>query len=120
MAGIAANAIDAAQNPDADMAAAQGLAAAAGAADMAAGIAAAVVSALLGSDPGIPPGATGMIVMPGAPKVLIGGFPMINFPDPAQKIIGKLKNKAKAAYNKAKQKYKDRKAKKQQNCESCG
>jgi hypothetical protein len=117
LAGIAANAIDAAQNPDADMAAAQGIAAAAGAADMAAGIAAAIVSALLGSDPGVPPGAPGMITIPGAPTVLIGGFPMPNFPDPAQKILGKLKNKAKAAYQKAKAK---RQAKKQKNCESCG
>ena len=117
MAGIAANAIDAAQNPDADMAAAQGIAAAAGAADLAAGIAAAVLSAMLGTDPGIPPGAPGMITIPGAPTVLIGGFPMINFPDPAQKILGKLKNKAKAADNKAKA---NRQAKKQQNCKSCG
>lgn len=117
MAGIAANAIDAAQNPDADMAAAQGMAAAAGAADMAAGIAAAVLSAMLGTDPGIPPGAPGMITIPGAPTVLIGGFPMINFPDPAQKILGKLKNKAKAAWGKFKGK---RALKKQQNCESCG
>ena len=117
MAGIAANAIDAAQNPDADMAAAQGRAAAACAADMAAGIAAAVLSAMLGTDPGIPPGAPGMITIPGAPTVLIGGFPMINFPDPAHKILGKLKNKAKAAWGKFKGK---RALKKQQNCESCG
>jgi uncharacterized Zn-binding protein involved in type VI secretion len=117
VAGIAANAIDAAQNPDADMAAAQGIAAAAGAADLAAGIAAAVVSALLGSDPGVPPGAPGMITIPGAPNVLIGGFPMPNFPDPAQKILGKLKNKAKAAYKARKDK---RQLAKQQNCKSCG
>jgi len=76
-----------------------------------------VVSALLGMDPGVPPGAPGMITIPGAPNVLIGGFPMINFPDPAQKILGKLKNKAKAAYSKAKDK---RALKKKQNCESCG
>jgi uncharacterized Zn-binding protein involved in type VI secretion len=112
VAGIAANVIDAAQNPDQ----AQGIAAAAGAADLAAGIAAAVVSALLGSDPGIPPGAPGMILTPGAPNVLIGGFPMINFPDPAQKILGKLKNKAKAAIKKAKDK---RQAKKQKSCSDC-
>jgi hypothetical protein len=102
--------------PDPAVAAASGIAAAAGAADMAAGIAAAVMSAMLGSDPGVPPGATGMVTVPGAPLVLIGGFPMPNFPDPAQKIFGKLKAKAKAAAAKRKEK----KAAQQKNCKSCG
>lgn len=117
MANIAANAIDAATGSDADMAAAQGIAAAAGAADMAAGIAAAVMSAMLGSDPGVPPGATGMITVPGAPTVLIGGFPMPNFPDPAQKLIGKLKVKLKSAIARARQRRAERR---RQNCDNCG
>jgi hypothetical protein len=58
-----------------------------------------------------------MITIPGAPNVLIGGFPMPNFPDPAQKILGKIKNKAKAAYKARKDK---RQLAKQQNCKSCG
>jgi hypothetical protein len=72
-----------------------------GAAQMAADAASAAVMATMGADPAIPP-SPGMITV-GVPTVLIGGFPMVNIPDPAKALFKRLKAiRAKVKANKAK------------------
>jgi uncharacterized Zn-binding protein involved in type VI secretion len=90
MAGIIADATDAATATDSSMAEAQAIAAGMGAAQMAADAIATAASAAMGTDPGIPPAMPGPL-MTGVPKVLIGGFPMPTLPDPAQWLFNKLK-----------------------------
>jgi uncharacterized Zn-binding protein involved in type VI secretion len=81
------------------MAAAQGVAAASAAAALAADALALALSLSKGTDIAVPPGLAGAVTV-GMPNVLIGGFPMINFPDPVQwlfkKIGAKLKKKKKS------------------------
>lgn len=89
-AAVIADAAEAATEDDAAMAAAKGLSAAMGAAQMAADAAAAAITKAMGTDPGIPPGGKGAILM-GNPTVLIGGFPMVNIPNPVNYLLDKLK-----------------------------
>ena len=94
VAGAVADAQDAEDSSaagDAAMAAAQSMAAAMAAAQIAADAATMAIKAAMGKDIGVPP-MSGMIVL-GSPKVFIGGFPMINFPDPMHKLFEKLKAK---------------------------
>jgi uncharacterized Zn-binding protein involved in type VI secretion len=76
---------------DAAMASAQALAAAMGAAQLALDAATMAIKQAMGKDIAVPP-MQGMIAL-GNPKVLIGGFPMVNLPDPMQKLFEKLKAK---------------------------
>jgi len=91
VAGIAADAVDAAQEQDAEMAKADAIAAGIDAAAMAVDMAAAALSASMGSDPAIPP--LPGLLLTGAPNVLIGGFPLPNIPDPVQALLKKIKGK---------------------------
>lgn len=84
-------AIDAKADADPDLAAAKAFSAAMTAATTAADLATNAIKQALGKDPGV--AATPGAMLLGHPLVLIGGFPMINFPDPVQFIIGKLKAK---------------------------
>jgi uncharacterized Zn-binding protein involved in type VI secretion len=89
-AAIAMDAAEAAVNDDAAMGAAQGMAAAMAAAQMAADAAAAALSKTMGKDPaGIPPIVIGAITS-GHPNVMIGGFPMVNIPNPAELLLKRL------------------------------
>ena len=65
------------------------------AAQMAADAAASVLSATMGMDPAIPPGMIGCVTL-GSSRVLVGGMPVPNIPDPAQWLLKKLAAKAKA------------------------
>jgi uncharacterized Zn-binding protein involved in type VI secretion len=87
---MASDLAEAAVNDDAAMGAAQAMAAGMAAAQMAADIAASALTKAMGTDPGMPAVSTKGMVMMGAPNVLIGGFPMPNFPDPAQLLLGRL------------------------------
>ncbi len=69
--------------------AAKALAASFGALQFAADALAMATATMMGTDPGIPP-STGAIVL-GNPTVLIGGFPIINFPNFASELLNKLK-----------------------------
>ena len=89
VAGIAADAAEAAVEDDAAMQSAKALAAAMGAAQMAADLAAQAMTKMMGKDPGIPPASGGAIIL-GHPNVLIGGFPMVNIPNPVDLILSKL------------------------------
>jgi uncharacterized Zn-binding protein involved in type VI secretion len=86
---IAASAAEAATEDDAAMASAKALAAAMAAAQMAADLATKALTKTMGKDPGIPPSSTGAVVL-GHPNVLIGGFPMVNIPNPVDLILGRL------------------------------
>jgi uncharacterized Zn-binding protein involved in type VI secretion len=88
LAGVVADAAEAAVEDDAAMASAKALAAAMGAAQMAADAVAMALSQTMGSDPGIPP-SVGALLM-GHPTVLIGGFPMIDIPNPINLLLDKL------------------------------
>lgn len=87
-AGVAGDAIDAATNADAAMASAAALSAGMNAAQAAADAAAQAISAAMGTDPAIPP-APGAIIL-GNFNVLIGGFPVPNFPNPLMALLGKI------------------------------
>jgi uncharacterized Zn-binding protein involved in type VI secretion len=78
---------------NAAMAAAKAMNAAMTAAQMAADQAAAAVDAMMGTDPAAPsqPVGIGAVLVPGAPTVLIGGFPMIPIPNPAEALLNFLK-----------------------------
>jgi uncharacterized Zn-binding protein involved in type VI secretion len=76
---------------DAAMASAQTLAAAMGTAQLLVDVGTLAIKQAMGKDVAAPP-MQGNIV-DGNPKVLIGGFPMINLPDPMQKLFEKLKAK---------------------------
>jgi uncharacterized Zn-binding protein involved in type VI secretion len=86
-AGMAADIADEAVQDDAAMSAAKGLAAAMTAAQMANDAIRMAMAAMMGTDPGMP--CTGNILM-GQPTVMIGGFPMINIPNPVDILLGKL------------------------------
>ncbi|NMJ44386.1 hypothetical protein GWK16_24280 [Roseomonas sp. JC162] len=90
--GAAANVAEAAVEDDAAMAAAKGLAAAMEAAQLAMDQAKAAVEATMWKDPTLPPtGSMGAIIDPSHATVLIGGFPMINIPDPVSALLNRLK-----------------------------
>ncbi len=88
--GIAADIAEAAVEDDAATASAKALSASMNAAQLAADLAAMAMTKTMGTDPAIPPLAMGGIVM-GHPNVLIGGFPMINIPNPVDMLLNKLK-----------------------------
>jgi uncharacterized Zn-binding protein involved in type VI secretion len=88
LAGVVADATEAAVNDDAAMASAQALAASMGAAQMAADAIAAALSQTMGTDPGIPPSMGAL--MTGHPTVLIGGFPLPDIPNPINMLLEKL------------------------------
>ena len=72
---------------DAALSAAKALSAAMAAAELAANLAKEAIAKLMGKDPGTPN--MGAVVL-GHPNVLLGGFPMINIPNPAQALLSKL------------------------------
>jgi uncharacterized Zn-binding protein involved in type VI secretion len=76
------------------MAAANAISAGMAAGQMAADAAATALSAAMGTDRAIPPGMIGFVTL-GASRVLVGGMPMPNIPDPAQWLLKKLAAKAK-------------------------
>ncbi len=86
---IAADEMEAVEavDDDAAMAAAKALSAAMQAAELVANAAKEAMAALMGKDPGMP--TLGNVLM-GQPNVLIGGFPMINIPNPAHALLSKL------------------------------
>ena len=90
--GIAANIAEAEVEDDAAMAAGKALAAAMEAAQMAVDQAKAAVEKTMWKDPTLPPsGSMGAIVDPSHATVLIGGFPMVNIPDPVGALLNRLK-----------------------------
>lgn len=90
--GIAADVAEAATEDDAAMASAKALSAAMASAQMAADAAKKAVEATMWKDPTLPPtGSMGAIVDPSHLTVLIGGFPMINIPDPVSALLNRLK-----------------------------
>jgi uncharacterized Zn-binding protein involved in type VI secretion len=88
LAGVAADLVDAGQATDPNVASAMGMSAAMNAAQMAADAVALAITTAMGSDPAVPP-LPGALIM-GASNVLIGGFPMINFPNPALMLFEKI------------------------------
>lgn len=97
--GIAADISEMAVEDQAAMAAAKALSAAMNAAQMAADAILMATQAAMGKDPALipgpgPTGAGPMTVMGaltmGNPMVLIGGFPMVNIPDPVSMLLNKL------------------------------
>ncbi|MEJ8857874.1 PAAR domain-containing protein [Variovorax robiniae] len=90
--GMAADIAEAAVEDDAAMASAKALSAAMAAAQMAADAAKMAVEATMWKDPTLPPtGSIGAIIDPSHATVLIGGFPMINIPNPADALLNRLK-----------------------------
>jgi hypothetical protein len=96
--GIAADVAEAAVEDDPAMASAKALSAAMAAAQMAMDRAKMAVEMTMWKDPTLPPtGSIGAIIDPSHATVLIGGFPMINIPDPVGAVLNRLKRyKAKA------------------------
>jgi len=95
--GMAADIGEAAVESNPAMMAAKALAGTMSAVQMAADAVAMAMSEAMGSDPCIPPvmGPPGMgAVTLGMPNVLIGGFPMVNIPNPAGPILNALKRLA--------------------------
>lgn len=88
LAGAAADGIDAANANDPDVAAATALSAAMGVANVAADAATLALTYTMGVDLAVPP-SMGMLML-GVPTVQIGGFPMINFPNPAEWLLRKI------------------------------
>ncbi len=97
--GIAADVAEAAVEDDAAMASAKALSAAMASAQMAADAVKKAVEATMWKDPTLPPtGSMGALIDPSHATVLIGGFPMINIPDPVGALLNRLKRyKAKGA-----------------------
>lgn len=90
--GIAADVAEAATEDDAAMAAAKALSAAMASVQMAADAAKMAVEKTMWKDPTVPPtGSIGAIIDPSHATVLIGGFPMINIPDPVSALLNRLK-----------------------------
>lgn len=90
--GIAADIAESAVEDDAAMAAAKAMSAASASAQMAMDAAKQAVEKTMWKDPTLPPtGSIGAIVDPSHATVLIGGFPMINIPDPVNALLNKLK-----------------------------
>ena len=101
--GIAADVAESAVEDNAAMASAKALSAAMASAQMAADAAKKAVEATMWKDPTLPPtGSMGAIVDPSHATVLIGGFPMINIPDPVGALLNRLKRyKARSAPDEA-------------------
>lgn len=89
IAADAAEAVEADAQDQAAMASAKALAASMAAAQMAADLAAQALTKMMGKDPGIPPASVGAVTL-GKPTVLIGGFPMVNIPNPVDLLLGRL------------------------------
>jgi len=89
IAADAAEAVEAEVQDQAAMASAKALAASIAAAQMAADLAAQALTKTMGKDPGIPPSSVGAVTL-GMPTVLIGGFPMVNIPNPVDLLLGRL------------------------------
>jgi RHS repeat-associated protein len=89
LTGVIADAADSAAEPDPAMASAMAMAAAMGAASMAVDAATMAISSAMGADLAVPPVAGALVI--GNPTVLVGGFPMVNFPNPAIWALIKLK-----------------------------
>jgi uncharacterized Zn-binding protein involved in type VI secretion len=90
--GMAADVAEAAVEDDEAMASAKALSAAMAAVQMAADAAKMAVEATMWKDPTLPPtGSIGAIIDPSHANVLIGGFPMINTPDPVSALLNRLK-----------------------------
>jgi uncharacterized Zn-binding protein involved in type VI secretion len=96
---VAADVAEAVVEPEPAMEAAKALSAAMNAAQMASDAAAMAVQAAMGKDPAVIPGpgptGVGPMVVNGAlvlgnPLVLVGGFPMVNIPDPVSLLLNKL------------------------------
>ncbi len=89
-AAVVGDAAEAAVEDDAALGAAKAMAAAMGAAQLAADAAAAALSKTMGMDPAVvSPRSVGAITV-GHPNVLIGGFPMVNIPNPAEMLLKRL------------------------------
>jgi len=90
--GIAADIAEAAVEDDAAMASAKALSAAMASAQMAMDAAKMAAEATMWKDPTMPPtGSTGAIIDPSHATVLIGGFPMVNIPNPVDVLLNRLK-----------------------------
>jgi uncharacterized Zn-binding protein involved in type VI secretion len=90
--GIAADVAEAAVEDDPAAASALQLSAAMTAAEMASDAIKAAVEKTIWKDPAVPPtGSVGGIIDPSHFTVLIGGFPMINTPDPVGALLNRLK-----------------------------
>ena len=85
--GIAADVMEEAVADDAAMAAAKAMSAAMNAAQMASDAIRMAIAQMMGKDPGMPN--QGAVLM-GHPNVLIGGFPVVNIPNPVDMLLGKL------------------------------
>jgi uncharacterized Zn-binding protein involved in type VI secretion len=88
LAGVVADAAEAGVEDDAAMAEAKSLAATMGAAQMAADAIAMALAQAMGKDPGEPPSIGALLT--GHPNVLIGGFPMIDIPNPIDLLLNRL------------------------------
>jgi uncharacterized Zn-binding protein involved in type VI secretion len=87
---IAGDAIESVESDNSAMSSALGLSASMMAAQMAADVAAMAMAAAMGKDPCLPPtGTPGVVTVPGATNVVIGGFPMPSLMDIA-KGLGKV------------------------------
>jgi uncharacterized Zn-binding protein involved in type VI secretion len=90
--GIAADITEAAVEDDREIATAKALNAAMMAVQMAAEKAKEAVEKTMWKDPTMPPtGSMGAVIDPSHATVLIGGFPMINIPDPVGALLNRLK-----------------------------
>jgi uncharacterized Zn-binding protein involved in type VI secretion len=90
--GIAADIAEMAVEDDAAMASAKALSAAMASAQMAMDASKMAVEATMWKDPTLPPtGSIGAIIDPSHATVLIGGFPMINIPNPIDVLLNRLK-----------------------------
>ncbi|WP_394850936.1 PAAR domain-containing protein [Pendulispora brunnea] len=118
IAGAAADMADADQSAaagDAAMAAAQSLSAAMNAAQTAVDLATTAIRMAMGKDIAVPPG-MGFVTALTSSTVQIGGFPMVNIPDPLHLLFEKFK---KMRANRRAQKERDA-ANSQTKCETCG
>jgi uncharacterized Zn-binding protein involved in type VI secretion len=90
--GMAADLAESAVEDDAALAAGKALSAAMAAAQMAMDAAKMAVEKTMWKDPTLPPtGSIGAVIDPSHATVLIGGFPMINIPDPVTALLERLK-----------------------------
>jgi uncharacterized Zn-binding protein involved in type VI secretion len=89
--GIAADIAEVAVEDSESMASAKALSAAMAAAQMAMDASKMAVEKMMWKDPVMPPtGSIGAIIDPSHATVLIGGFPMINIPDPVSALLNRL------------------------------
>src|SRR5439155_22541406 len=90
--GIAADSAERAVEDDAAMASAKALGAVMAWAQMAMDAAKMAAEKTMWKDPTLPPtGSMGAIIDPSHFTVLIGGFPMVNIPNPIEALLNKLK-----------------------------